>query len=176
MLSEDTADNRIIVTVNNKYECFIDYDEILFRASIDDDLDALDDDIDLFESIPLAQVPLTSKELLDELADKFGSDYYKKPICKEVCEYVASRCNGCELLSFAISVWKLVDYEVEPISVKGHCVIKAGDKIYDYTSGQYDSYGIAPAKTQPRVLNYDEELSKALAGEIYRDRDYLIVI
>ena len=126
------------------------------------------------ESMDATEQFLLSKDLLKNLEDKFGSDYFNKPLCKEVCNYIKELCNKCEILDFTIGVWKYIDYSLEPISNKGHCVIKYNNKIYDYTSGQYDDYGISKASSQPRVLTFNKEFTDAFGLDTYVDNDYVI--
>ena len=188
--SGDTEDPGLLVIIDNKYECFISLSEIQWLPKKDevestDDLEDLDvEDLSdwmkelLSEEYAHINNPdsfLVSNELLDQLEEEFGNDYYKKNLCEEVCKFVKSKCNQCELLSFAIGVFKLGNYELEPISTKGHCVIRYNNKVYDYTSNQYDSYGITPARTQPRILTYNDKLSKKYEAEVYSDNDYIVI-
>lgn len=175
-LTRNDQNTGFNVIVNDRYTSFID--DVDINLISDASLYDLDDDVSdyLFEKLDHVESYLTSKLLLSEISEIFGDDYYKKPLCKEVCEFVKSKCPSCELLEFAISVWKLSDYELEPISVKGHCVIRYDNKIYDYTSEQYSNYHISKAESQPRILNYSDKLSKALAAEIYVDNDYIVAI
>ena len=177
-----TSDDNlgILAIVDNKYEVFISYDEIEFQEkSLDNDLD--DDDISdwlrdiLNEEYVIPEEFLRSKELQDELIAQFGENFSEKPICKEVCEYVKDRCLKCELLSFAISVWKDLGSEFECISNKGHCVIRLDNSLYDYTSNQYIDYGI-DYSDGVRILPYNEKLSKALNAKIYSNKNYMIVV
>lgn len=190
------VNDLFIISINNKYTCEISISEVNFINSEkinDTDLEDIDfDDLsdwmkDLLSDLEIEKKKLTehhvitseflvSNELLSQLEEKFGPDYYKKPLCKEVCEFVSSKCPECKMLSFAIAVWKLEKYELEPISVKGHCVIKYNNKLYDYTSDQYLNYGITPAKSQPRILEYSEEYSKAFNADIYVDDNYIISV
>ena len=189
-------DNEFLVTIDNKYHSKFNIDEVEFLQAKEDNSDDLEDiyieDEDLSdwmkdllkdissnkleEDADFTEDFLTSKRLIKQLEDKFGKDYYKKPICKEVCEYIHTLCNKCEPLTFAIGVWKLDNHFIEPISVKGHCVIRYKNKLYDYTSGQYDIYGIETSIRQPRILDFDEILSKSYRSNIYRDKDYIISV
>lgn len=189
-------DNEFLVTIDNKYHSKFNIDEVEFLQAKEDnsddleDIDIEDEDLsdwmkDLLKDISSNKLEedadftedfLTSKRLIKQLEDKFGKDYYKKPICKEVCEYIHTLCNKCEPLTFAIGVWKLDNHFIEPISVKGHCVIRYKNKLYDYTSGQYDIYGIETSIRQPRILDFDEILSKSYRSNIYRDKDYIISV
>ena len=178
--SGDKANPGLLAIVDNKYECFIDYDEIEFQEkSLEDDLD--DEDISdwlrdlLNEEYVIPEEFLRSKELQDDLIMQFGENFSEKPICKEVCEYVKDRCPKCELLSFAISVWKDLGAEFECISNKGHCVIRLDNNLYDYTSNQYIDYGI-DYSDGVRILPYNEKLSKALNAKIYSNKNYMIVV
>lgn len=191
--SGDKEDPGFLIIVDNSYEGFIPQDKIQWLPKNDEidseDLDSLDDEdlsdwmkdllsetdsTKINESMDSTEQFLMSKELLEKLESKFGIDYYNKPLCKEVCEYIHELCNKCIILEFAIGVWKYEDYSLEPISNKGHCVIKYNNKIYDYTSGQYDDYGISPADSQPRVLSYNKEFSDAFGLDTYIDKDYVI--
>lgn len=181
--SGDKANPGLLVIVDNKYECFINYDEIhIQEKSVEDEFD--DEDIsdwlkDLLnenveKTYAYAHDYLMSDELQNELIIEFGEEYSYQPICKEVCDFIAKRCKDCEPLSFAIGVWKYDKNEFEPISMKGHCVIKHKDRLYDFTSNQYLDYDITPAKTQPRILEFDSEMSEALNTNIYKDGNYII--
>ena len=191
---EKVDDDILVVIIDNKYRWEFPFESIHFiDASNKEDIDLEDIDLDdlsdwmkdlladlenekkkLNEHHVITSEFLVSDELLSQIEEKFGPDYYKKPLCKEVCEFVADKCPECKMLSFAIAVWKLENYELEPISVKGHCVIKYDNKLYDYTSDQYLKYGITPAKSQPRILEYNEEYSKAFDADIYVDGNYII--
>lgn len=182
-LLRNYSNNGYNVIVNDRYNAeFLDSDINIIKrdddsSDFDDDLDDwLIDLIDIDESFDMTESFLTSKRLYQELSNKFGNDFSSKPICKEVCEYIKAKCSRCELLSFAIGVFKFTNYMIEPISVKGHCVIRYNNKLYDYTSNQYISYGIKPVRDQVRVLTYDEKLSKSFESEVYSNDDYIIVV
>lgn len=190
--SGDITNPGLLVIVDNKYECFIDYDDIqLQEKSSYNTLDSYTDLDDLIidnnseewlnsylnesQSADSTINFLTSSALINELKTKFGSNFYNKPVCKHVCEYIANRCDRCEALKFEIGVWKLSGDDIEPISIKGHCVIRYQDKLYDFTSGQYSQYGISEGEL-PRILEYDSTLSKIYNIDIYRDNDYIITV
>jgi hypothetical protein len=128
-----------------------------------------------FRLIESIDTQLVSQELIAKLTSKFGKDFDKRTICKDVSEYVYDNYQPCEKLMFNISVWNVTDDYQEPISVSGHCVIRKDDVIYDYTSNQYadcDGVGLA---TTPRVLHYDAQLSKECFGvRAYRNGTYVI--
>lgn len=185
-------DDIYIVTINDSYSYEFNVDDVQFieKAAIEsDDLEDVDledlsdwmkdllseiDSTKINESMDSTEQFLMSKELKQKLEAEFGSDYYNRPLCKEVCEYIHELCHKCEVLDFAIGVWKYTNYSLEPISNKGHCVIKYNNKIYDYTSGQYNDYGITEADSQPRVLSYNKEFSDAFGLDTYADKDYVI--
>lgn len=177
----DIEDNGFDIIVNSIYTSHIDDSEINFidnsDEDSDDDLSWIDDDFMnslITENYMYTKEYLVSKQLQKELTDEFGPDYYEKPVCREVCEFINSRCPEAKILSLAIGVWKYDNYELEPISIKGHAVILFQNTIYDYTSEQYLSYGIQPAQSIPRILEIDNKLSNSFGVTVYRDRDYLI--
>lgn len=155
---EKIDDETLVAIVDDKYRCEFLIDSINFLdisnkedADLEDiDLDDLSDWMkDLLTEIDMEKVTLTeryglpeeflkSKTLLNALENKFGKDYYNKPICKEVCEYIGELCPQAEVLKFMIGVWKYEAGNSEIISNKGHCVIRYKDLVYDYTSGQYE--------------------------------------
>ena len=191
---EPVDTETIIVTVNDKYKSQFDIDKVMFIDKIATDSDALEDiDFDdlsdwmkdllndinlknecLKEHYVIVEEFLTSKELINQLKEEFGVDYYKKPLCKEVCMFIKNLCPKCEVLDFMISVWKYTDYQLEPISRQGHCVIRYDNKLYDYTSNQYADYDITESLEQPRILEYDSRLSDVFGAKVYRDLDYVI--
>ena len=184
------------IIVDGKYVVDFDRNRIMIEEKkIDPNTDLEDIDLDdlsdwmkdLLDEIHLEKSRLTeryalpeeflkSNQLLTALENKFGKDYYNKPICKAVCEYVGELCPQAEVLKFMIAVWKYDKADSEIISNKGHCVIRYKDLVYDYTSGQYNDYDITPAKSQPRILRHDEALSKRFECDIYRDDDYMISV
>lgn len=191
---KDINEETLLVIIDNKYTCEIWKDDIQYldkKELTDDDVEDIDlDDLsdwmkDLLTDLKKESVNeefvrpeefLVSNDLMNKLKNKFGKEYYKNPLCKDVCMYVKELCPKCDLLDFAIGVWKYENYEMQPISNKGHCVIRYEDKIYDYTSSQYDHYGITPSRKQPRVLIYNEQLSNSFGTEIYIDKDYAISV
>ena len=180
-------DKMMEVIIDDKYKVDFEMDKIKFLEPTEDELEDIEfDDLDdwlksyIGESVSLNEVHvipreyLMSRELNQELKDAFGDRYFEQPLCKEVCEYISARCSKCRMLKFAIGVWKDTGSDLELISNKGHCVIELDNKIYDFTSDQYNHYGISKKKSQPRVLDYDEDLSKVFDCPVYRDNDYLI--
>lgn len=189
------VDDLFIISINNKYTCEVSVNEVNFINSEkinDTDLEDVDlDDLsdwmkDLLSDLEIEKKKLTehhviveeflvSRELLDQMEEELGKDFYNKDNqCLKACQLVKKLCPECELLEFAVSVWKYSDYEIEPISTKGHCVIRYKDKVYDYTSNQYLNYGISKAETQPRILKYDKSLTDIFDIKVYRDKDYVI--
>ncbi len=193
---EEVDKETLIATIDDKYKWEFPADNVQYLdASDKEDIDLEDIDFDdlsdwmkdlladlenekkkLTEHIVRTAEFLVSNELLDQIKEKFGVEYYKKPLCKEVCEFVKSLCPECKLLDFAVGVWKYSNYELEPISTKGHCVIQYQDKVYDYTSDQYTGYGISKADSQPRILKYNKSASEAFGGDVFMDRDYVISV
>ena len=185
-LLKSDDENEFKVVVNDKYSGTIPESEIHLEVrelDVDDDWDDLDiDDIDdnwlsdiLHESTGRTDWFLRSKDLDDQLKAEFGDDYASRPICRDVCRFVKSKCPNCQTLEYAVGVWKNSKPDLEPISVKGHCVIMYDGKIYDYTSHQYDDYGFIPTDAQPRVLIRDDAMSQHFNLDFYRDKDYIII-
>ena len=184
-LIRNYANDGYNVIVNNRYnaEIFDDDIKLIEKSDSEGDLDDILNDEDLSdwlkeilnEEYAIPREYLLSDQLQKELIEKFGENYSEKPICKEVCEYIKSKCANCEVLSFAIGVWKQIGNEFECISNKGHCVIRLNDVIYDYTSNQYVDYGIDYSEGV-RVLTYNDSLSKALDVKIYSKDNYIIVV
>lgn len=187
--SGDEVNPGLLVIVDNKYECFISYDDIQIQVQSleadfnDEDINDLDDlditDLDwlnLNESMDVIESFLTSKSLQKQLAEEFGSGYAAKPICNKVCKFIKDLEPRCEMLDFMIAVWKLDDHTAEPISVKGHCVIRYNNKLYDYTSHQFDDYGIDVAKTEPRILIREADLDEFFGADAYADGNYVITV
>ena len=190
--SGDKEDPGFLAIIDNKYEGFIPQDKIQWMPKKDDtDSDDLEDinydDLSdwmkellgikesLSEHYAIPREYLVSKQLDNELKAEFGDNYSEQPICKSVCEYIKSKCPKCEVLAFAVGVWKQIGNEFECISNKGHCVIKLDDTIYDYTSNQYVNYGIDYSEGV-RILEQDYDLTKALGADIYRNNNYIIAV
>ena len=184
-------DGMIEVVVDDKYKSDFDSSHIDFlepTGDSEDDLEDLDwDDLSdwmkellgINESMIRREFVniedyLLSDQLDNDLKAEFGENYSNQPLCKEICEYIKSHCPSCEVLRFCIGVWKENNHEVELISNKGHCVIKYQDSLYDFTSDQYNHYGITKKKSQPRVLEYDASWSDIFGCPVYRDENYLI--
>lgn len=190
---QNIDNETFVVIVNNKFKWEFSTDEVQWRDTTEDsdlediELDDLSDwmkdflnDLEankkesLTERYALPNEFLVSDQLQDLLKAEFGKDYYNKPICKDVCDFVHKQCPEAEVLSFLVSVWKIEPTFYESISQRGHCVIRYKDKVYDYTSGQYDDYGFKAATSQPRVLSYNPYLSKKFTVDAYVDQDYVV--
>lgn len=130
---------------------------------------------------------LVSDECREELRKKFGSDYYKRPICHEVCDYIHDELlwDNNEEKVVRESVVFGYDVEIEKggvqrdvwdtITRNGHSVILCGDKIYDFTAGQWNRKYIKDPQNVV-VLSYDDKLSKRMGGKVYRNGNYCIAI
>ena len=90
---------------------------------------------------------LTSDSLHKDLIEEFGEDYYTQPICNYVCEFVKHTVADPNLkILHRFMTWVKDDSGyLLPFKTNGHYVIQYGNKIYDYTSDQYQNYGIVPA-------------------------------
>ena len=183
-------EDNIEVVVDSKYKQDFEMSKLQLIDKSTDDLDDIEfDDEDLSDWMKEllginesmirrefmdAEDYLLSDQLDNDLKSEFGDNYSDQPLCKEICEYIKSHCPDCEALTFCIGVWKQEITGIELISNKGHCVIRYDNKVYDFTSDQYNHYGISRKTSQPRILAYDEELSKLFGCPVYRDNDYII--
>ena len=179
--SGDKTNPGLLTIVDNKYECFIAYEEIqLQEPSIADELD--DEDDWLFETYGISRIfPnvhtfLTSDALHNDLIMNFGNDYSKSDLHKEICNYIKDRCPECDIVYLGVSVWRDAEADFAPLMESGYAVIKYRDKLYDFTSHQFDALGLKANDMQPRVLSYNERLSNKLRTDIYSDGDYIISI
>ena len=134
----------------------------------------------LFESLSTEQY-LQSELLQKQLADKFGRNFYEKPICREVCDYVKDLCQDSLLRVEDASVYKEVTNEdksidYEPVSQKGHTVIIYRDTLYDFTGDQYQSYGFDKANGL-RIMRREKIDNDLFSGMIsYKLDDYIICV
>lgn len=191
---EHNNDNEIIVTVNDKYKGLIYMDDIMFidERQIEDDIDDLDlDDLsdwmkDLLSDLDKSKLKeayahtnefLVSKDLINDLKTKFGETYYQSDKCKEICKYVKEQCPKCTLHDFAVAVWKLTSGQsFEEVLQGNYAVITFENKVYDYTSGRFDSYNFADPGTPVKVIPRNDKLSERFKVDIYTLKDYIIIV
>lgn len=191
---EQNNDNEITVIVNDKYKGSINSDDIMFidERQIEDNIDDLDlDDLsdwmrDLLADLDKPKLKevyahanefLVSKDLINDLKSKFGETYYQSDKCKEICKYVKEQCPKCTVHDFAVAVWKLTPGQsFEEVLPGNYAVITFENKVYDYTSGRFDSYNFADPGTPIRVIPRNDKLSERFKVDIYTLKDYIIIV
>lgn len=124
---------------------------------------------------------LTSAELQEELTNIFGEQFYSKTLCHQVCRKVAELADDDRVQTKTdIQVFLKIDGDLEPISIKGHCVVQYNNTIYDYTSDQYVYNGVQPVKglrilTQENDIPIPEDMEIGQA-QVFSNEDYVIFV
>ena len=67
------------------------------------------------------------------------------------------------------------DNEFIELCNRGYAVIRVNNRIYDFTSEQFNIPELSKAKSQPRILNYNELTSHQLDVNYYNDGNYIII-
>ena len=98
---------------------------------------------------------LMSSSLIDELKNNFGVDFNKKPICREICEFIHNKFPDTEIAETRLFIHNFGD---KVLISNTHFVIKYEDKLYDFTNQQYsdyDEYMNWMEKKLPMVFTYN---------------------
>lgn len=192
-LNRNHKNNGFEVIVNDRYTGEVCDEDINISPDVDSELvddtisyEDLDDvDLDtwlvsyLNENIPINYSSidqyLTSNQLDTELRNIFGDNYSEKNISRDICKYIQDKCPSCEVISTGLTVLMEKDNEFIELCNRGYAVIRVNNRIYDFTSEQFNIPELSKAKSQPRTLNYNELTSHQLDVNYYNDGNYIII-